>query len=117
MSIRHKKVFGQGSKGSDLKRVLHRVVRNCNNPAHLLEVYYWSLEPELAEVMRQFIALPESSGAALCAFLSMTKGNEDLVSISVSPQGDITLSSPAVSELMKTMEITTSLRERIESVH
>jgi hypothetical protein len=117
MSMLNKKAFGQRSMKRDLKKVLLRLVRDCNNPAHLVEVYYWSREPELAEVMRQFIALPEPTRAALYAFLSMAKGNTDLVTISVSPNGDVTLSSPVVSELMRTMEIAANLRERTESVH
>jgi hypothetical protein len=117
MSIRKKKRVSHRSMKSDLKKLLRCLIRDCNNPARLVEIYYWSRQPELAEVMRQFIALPEPARAALYAFLSMAKGNSDLVTISVSPQGDITLSSPVVSELMNTMEIAASLLERAQSVH
>ena len=94
---------GVQADGNDLTGLLRKLVKSCDNPARLIELYYWSQEPELIEVMRQFIALPEEAKNSLCAFFGMAKGHAASVSVTVSPQGELTLSSPVVSEVMETM--------------
>ena len=101
----------------DLTDLLQKVVKRCDDPARLFELYYWSQEPELAEVMRQFIAMPDEARSALGAFFSMAKGHVESVTVAVSPAGEVTLSSPVVSELMG-MTLTTTMPEKgPESLH
>ena len=53
-----------------LAGLLRRIVEECPHPARLIELYYWSAEHELADVMRQFIALSPEVRATLHAFLA-----------------------------------------------
>jgi len=66
-----------------------------------MELYYWSVEPELAEVMRQYMALPREVSASLHAFLMAAAEDPSSVNLRISGEGDMILSSPAVTALAK----------------
>jgi len=104
-------------KDSDVKQVLHNLLERSGNPSRLLEVYYWSTEPELVEFIRQFLALPNSTRFALTAFMSMTKDAWGSVAVTIGLNGEITLSSPAVAEAMKMRTLTSIPHESSESMH
>lgn len=87
----------------DLTQLLKRLIEECRHPARLIELYYWSAEPELAEVMRQYIALPADAQATLHAFLTVVKDEPGSVSVRIAENGEITLASPAAVELARTM--------------
>jgi hypothetical protein len=103
MKIHQKAGPNPHSKRDELAELLQRLIDHCCNPARLIELYYWSVEPELAAVMRQYTSLPANPRTALRAFLSMTKDCSESISVTVGQDGQITLSSPIVSELMYTM--------------
>lgn len=102
-------------KNGDVKRALHRLVKQSSHPARILESYYWSLEPELLQIMRYFIALPDAAKSVLYAFLRMSSDSPDSVTAVVGPKGEVTLFSPAVSEVVGL--ISANKDTRIESVH
>ena len=85
---------------SDVARVLHQLINNCKNPERFIELYYWSQEPELAEFMRNFVAMPDAAKSTLQAFLHLAEGNLQSVEVVVSPRGDITLSCSTVTTLL-----------------
>ncbi|MFL6799074.1 MAG: hypothetical protein ACJ8F3_16875 [Xanthobacteraceae bacterium] len=87
----------------DLTKLLESVVANCRNPARLLELYYYSLEPELAEVMRQFMALTPQVRATLHGFLGLAEQDPHSVSLRVNEAGEIVLSGSAIAELARTL--------------
>ncbi len=90
-------------KSDELRVLLHRLADNCRHPAQLIELYYWSVETDLARVMQEYIALPDGPKSALRAFLSMTRHCPETVQATVTVDGQITLSSPLVSEIMGEM--------------
>jgi hypothetical protein len=90
------------STEGDLTKLLHDLVDRCDKPAQLVEILYWHEEAELAEVMRQFLALPAAAKSALHAFLVMTEGNSGTVTVTIGPSG-LMLSSPMIAEYIRTL--------------
>src|ERR1700688_489352 len=45
------------------------LVSVCSDPARLLELYYWSTEPELLPIIRGFASLPSETRVMLERFL------------------------------------------------
>jgi hypothetical protein len=86
-----------------LSGLLKRLVEECPNPARLIELYYWSAEHELADVMRQYVGLSADVKAALHAFLMLVKDDPTSVSVRIATNGELTFSSPAGKELAKKM--------------
>jgi hypothetical protein len=82
-----------------LAGVLRRIVEECPDPARVIELYYWSAENELAEVMRRFVGLPAEVRATLHAFLMLVKDEPGSVTVQIAPNGDMTLSAPAATIL------------------
>lgn len=93
---------------SKVRAVLHELIETCPHPSRLVELYYWSAEPELLETLHRFLSLPEAPHQALRAFLAMVADCPDSVSVAVSRNGTVTLSSLAVAQLMNTMESTSA---------
>src|SRR5437588_4277562 len=89
----------------ELAELLRSLVDNCRNPARLVELYYWSAEPELAEVMRQYIALPRDVSATLHAFLMLAADDPGSVNLRISDDGEMILSSPAAVALARRLGI------------
>jgi hypothetical protein len=89
--------------GPPLAGVLKRIVEECPHPARLIELYYWSAEHELADVMRQFIALSPEVRAALHAFLMLVKDDPGSVTVQIAENGEMIFSAPAAVELSKKM--------------
>src|SRR5262249_5919796 len=90
------------STEGDLTKLLHDLIDRCNKRAQLVEILYWYEEAEVAEVMRQFLALPTSAKSALHAFLTMTEGGANSVTVTIAPSG-LTLSSPMIAEYVRTL--------------
>ena len=90
---------------SKVRAVLRELVETCPDPSRLLELYYWSAERELLETLQRYIGLPEQPKDALRAFLTMVADCPDSVCVSVSQNGDVTLSSPVVAQLMNKMDL------------
>jgi hypothetical protein len=49
--------------------IVESLILECRNPGRLLELYYWSTEPELLPVIRGIAALPVGTRVQLEAFL------------------------------------------------
>jgi hypothetical protein len=86
-----------------LAAVLKSIVEECPHPARLIELYYWSAEHELTDVMRQFIALSPEVRATLHAFLMLVKDAPGSVTVQIAEGGEMTFSAPAAVELAKKM--------------
>jgi len=84
-----------------LAGVLKRMVEECPHPARLIELYYWSGEHQLTDVMRQYIALSSEVRAALHAFLMLVKDEPGSVTVQIATNGEMTFSAPAAEELAK----------------
>ena len=97
--LRRRRLGAQSDR--KIRGVLRELLMNSSNPSNLLEIYYWSDEPQLTEFIRQFLLLPDSARATLVAFMRMTKGASESIRVSVGPKGEIILSSPHVSDATK----------------
>jgi hypothetical protein len=93
-----------------LTDLLQRIVAECPEPARLLELYYWSVEPELAEVMRQYMAAPEQFRAALHAFLVLAANDPAAITHRLTPEGDLILSSPTTTQVARNLADATGER-------
>lgn len=98
----------------ELTELLKRIVADCRDPARLVELYYWSAEPELAEVMRQYIVLPTEVRAALHAFLMLVANDPGSVTHRITGEGEMILSSPATAEVARNLAM---VGERPPVVH
>lgn len=81
----------------DLRTVLKRLAATCSEPARLLELCYWSEEPELLAVLRHYVNLPEGARDALRAFLAITADCPETVEVRLTAEGDVRLASPVLS--------------------
>jgi hypothetical protein len=79
--------------------LLKRIVEQCPHPSRLIELYYWSAEDQLAEVMRQYIALTPEVRTALHGFLMLVKDEPGSVTVQISANGAMTFSAPTVVDL------------------
>ncbi len=102
---------------SKARAVLREIIDSCPNPARLLELYYWSAEEDLLEMLHRYIDLPEQPREALRAFMTMVADCPDSVVVGVSQNGDVTLSSPEVTRLMNKMDVLRMTTERAEAPH
>ena len=84
-----------------LTGVLKQLVEECQHPARLIELLYWSAEPDLAEVMRHYVGLSPERRAALYAFLLLVKVEPGGATVKIAANGEMTFSSPAVAELAR----------------
>jgi hypothetical protein len=104
----------QQAQEQELTDLLRSLVTNCREPARLVELYYWSVEPELADVMRQYIALPREVSTKLHAFLMLAAQDPGSVNLRISGDGEMILSSPMAAELARRL---TALEEPPPAVH
>jgi hypothetical protein len=112
-----KRSHNRSSDDCDVKKVLHKLIERSREPSRVLEAYYWTTEPDLAEFIRQFLALSDSARRTLMAFMSMTREAGESVEVTIGFEGKITLSSPAVSEAMKLRTMVSIPHEPPESLH
>ena len=77
---------------SPTERVIRTLAASCGSPAEALELYYWSREPGLIEVMRGIAAMPEETKAAIEAFIALARDMKSVVA-SLDHNAVLTLSS------------------------
>jgi hypothetical protein len=82
--------------GSNSRRATERLIRalveGCGSPAQVLELYYWSKEPGLIEIIRGIVAMPEDTRAALETFLAISREPKSVVA-TLDRRGALTLTS------------------------
>ena len=61
--------------------------------ARLLELHYWSEEPQLLDIMRIVVGLPDDAREALRTFLAQVADPQE-VSATAGPSGRLTLTAP-----------------------
>jgi len=99
--MNHRRQARQQASQQELTELLKSLVTNCRDPARLVELYYWSVEPELAEVMRQYLALPREVSTRLHAFLMLAAQDPGSVNLRINGDGEMILSSPLAAELAR----------------
>lgn len=91
--------------------LLETVVRQIESPERVLELLYWSREPELLHAMRVIAAMPAADQAKLCAFLAMA-AEANSINASLDSAGKLTLSSPGMAAALA--EVAETRDTRIE---
>lgn len=81
------------------RRLIRTLVAGCGSTAAVLELYYWSREPGMIEMMRGVIAMPEQTRAALEAFIALARDPKS-IEANLNPAGALTLSSPETSKTL-----------------
>jgi len=81
-----------------LQEVLRAVLHRAQSPSRMIELYYWSQEEKLCEMIRAIVAMQPQTRELLEAFLSMTAA--DTVTASLDGAGRLTLASQEVSETL-----------------
>ena len=72
--------------------LIRALVAGCDKPAEALEIYYWSREPGLIEIVRAIATMPEETRAAIEAFAALAH-DQTTVSARLDPRGVLTLTS------------------------
>ena len=80
-------------------KLLRSVLAECGDSSRLLELYYFSREPDVLEIMRAVAALPEDARAALEAFLTVSH-EPGAITAKWDGAGRLTLASPQVGQTM-----------------
>lgn len=73
--------------------LIRSLVAGCDKPADALEIYYWSKEPGLVEIMRAIATMPEEARAVIEAFAALAH-DQTTVKARLDPGGVLTLASP-----------------------
>ena len=80
-------VRGQGRLGE----VVNHIIDRCDHP-RLMELYYWTQEPGLLEIIRAIAAMPESGREALESFFRLG-GDPQAIVATWETDGRLTLES------------------------
>ena len=81
-----------------LPDVVSRIVGRCD-PARLMELYYWSQEPGLLEIIRAVSAMPAATREAIESFVALV-GEPDSVVASWASSGRLSLEARSVGEAL-----------------
>jgi hypothetical protein len=78
------------------ERLVRALVAGCGSPAQVLELYYWSKEPGLIDVIRSIVAMPEETRATLEAFVAISRDAKSVVA-TLDRRGVLSLTSANAS--------------------
>ena len=83
-----------------MRRVVATIASDCKNPARLLELYYWSKEPNLLPIIRGLASLPDQTRSRFGAFLRDADPNA--IVAETSGKGEIRLVTRCARKAAKT---------------
>lgn len=100
------------SSWREVEAVLKALAADSSNPGRILELYYWSQEPQLLDLLRAFMAMPPTTRAALEAFVSLA-GSADAIAASwESPERLMLLvTEPDITEICNQQATSQDLRK------
>ena len=97
MAHQHKSNEQSRLRNSRSAKVIQSILAECDDSARLLELYYFSREPDVLQIIRAVAAMPEEARASLDAFLAMSHEPAAIVA-KWDGSGRLTLTSPQVGE-------------------
>jgi hypothetical protein len=89
-------------RGPGLEQLVELIMRQLDSPARVIELYYWSREPQLLDIIRSVIAMPEQTREKLEAFLSMA-GDPETIAATLDNAGRLSLTSSHVADALDLM--------------
>ena len=87
----------QPRREANSERLIRMLVSACGSAAGLLELYYWSREPGMIDIVRGIAAMPEQTRAVCEAFIALA-GDPRSIEATLDARGVLTLASPGVSK-------------------
>jgi hypothetical protein len=90
--VRKSRKKTRAAKESPVERLIRTLAACCINPASLLELYYWSREPGLVEIVRGMATMPEEARSVIEAFVALARDMKS-VSADIDGRGVLTLTS------------------------
>lgn len=94
-----KRARPSGSK-PDLQTIVSALLADHSDPAQLLELFYWSEEPNLLPTIRALVGMTEETRAALCAYLTVARDPAGIVA-HVSGEGALVLATADVASVAR----------------
>ena len=91
-NARPKRSNTRSSHDPATERLIRTLVEGCGSPAEALELYYWSREPGLIEVIRGIATMPENTRAAIEAFVALARDTKSITA-ELDSRGVLTLAS------------------------
>jgi hypothetical protein len=85
------------------RKILESILADCTDSSYLIELYYWTREPGMLDLIRAIAALPEETRSALEAFFAMSHESGS-VAAKWDAAGRLTLASPQVGQTMAIMQ-------------
>jgi len=98
----HRRVDAARWRAPRANKSIQAVLADCKDSARLFELYYFSREPAMLDIMRAIAALPEEARASLEAFFTMSH-EPAAIAAQWDGSGRLTLSSPQVGQTMAMM--------------
>lgn len=82
---------------SSSERLVRILLAECGTASRVLELYYWSREPGMLDIIRRLAAMPERTRSALEAFVALA-GDPKSVTADMNGRGALTLASPSTAK-------------------
>jgi hypothetical protein len=83
--------------------VAHCILSECKDSTRLLELFYWSREPGLLEIMRAIATMSEDARTALEVFVAMSHEASAIVA-KWDASGRLTLTSPQAGQAVAVIQ-------------
>lgn len=84
-------------KESKSERLIRMLMTGGGKASSVLELYYWSREPGMIEIMRGIVAMPEETRGALEAFLALSR-DPKTIRANISQAGVLMLAAPEAAQ-------------------
>ena len=99
-------------KRCELDDVLTSIVAGCPNPSRMVELYYWSQEPGLLDIIRVIAGLDPATRGVVEAFVAMARDPRS-VTASLDGTGQLTLAAPEIAQAMAIAEYVAERGEEV----
>ena len=97
-SQRKQKMAGP-CRDPQMDRLFQHLIQGVESPERVVELCYWSRDPELLEAIRMFAAMTPASQAAVMAFFAIA-GEAESIAAKMDGAGKLTLTSPHIGEAL-----------------
>ena len=86
------------TKKPTLKEIIECIFEETTDPAHLMELYYWSIDPEVAHMVRYIMRMKPETREVIRAFQMMAEPGT--VRAELNPVGTLLITAPGVARVM-----------------
>ncbi|MFL4970862.1 MAG: hypothetical protein ACJ8EN_22155 [Xanthobacteraceae bacterium] len=85
------------------RKILESILADCLDSSSLLEIYYWTREPGMLDLIRAIAAMPEETRSALEGFFAMSH-EPTAIAAKWDAAGRLTLASPQIGQTVAIMQ-------------